>query len=196
MWETKYIKAKSYKSNPNQFCSADAKMIQNWIRNQRFTEMTEEMQKKWLELGECSGISNEVMIQYWKQNKNHQVCQKWANNKRKQRKRLTEKEKQWLIRNNVLSRNDLYDLNSEPLCTEKVSKQTFANSSDTLKTVFSEMHDQDLHISQLVNRLIVIGDELLQIKERNKKFGEDFGILYKEVVKLIDHQSEEILQAK
>ena len=196
LWESKYLKAKSYKLNPNQFCSADAKTIQNWIRNQRSTEMTEEMQKKWLELGEYSGISNEVMIHYWKQNKNHQVCQKWANNKRKQRKRLTDREKQWLVRNNVLSRNDLYDFDSEPLCIEKVSKQTFVTTIDRLKDAYSKMHDQTSYISRLTNHIIVIGDELLRINEEREKFGENFEILYKEVVKLIDHQSEEILQTK
>lgn len=198
-WELKYVKAKMYKSNPKKFCSEDAKMIQNWIKNQRSTEMTEEMQKKWLELGECAGISNEVMIDYWKRNKNHPVCQKWAINKKKQRKRLSDREKQWLIINNVLSRKELYDLNSEPLCSVEVIKQSdtlkVVDSGDTLKVLFSEMNDQDLHISQIANRIILLGDEMLKIKERNKRFGDVLKIIFKEV-QLNDHNSEEKLQTK
>ena len=131
-WEEKYLMAKLFKSNPNSFSDLDSRMIQNWIRNQNKTIMTQEMEKKWFDLGESTGISNKTMIQLWKTDPSHEACVKWAKNKKKQRKNLSEQEKQWLIFNNVLSKDDLVDPLQKKKNRRNSKKQIFDVSKDDL----------------------------------------------------------------
>ena len=136
-WEDKYEIAKIYKTNPQMFGDKKGKMIMNWIRNQGKTIMTPKMEMKWFELGEFNGISNSTMIKFWRANPSHDVCKKWVLNKKKQRNRLRNREKNWLIANNVLRVEDLHPGKS----VDQYQKQTIIELENTIrfleKSIFS-----------------------------------------------------------
>ena len=136
-WEDKYEIAKLYKKDPQLFSDKQARTIMNWIRNQGKIIMTPKMELKWFELGEFNGISNSTMIKFWRANPMHEVCEKWVLNKKKQRNRLSNREKNWLITNNVLRVEDLHPDKSVEQCQKQMIIELQNTISFLEKTIFS-----------------------------------------------------------